>query len=102
MRISRNSFDLEDAIFDTKETNITSATTKIEYHNMSLPNTCFVQAVSDSRGSWLIYYTKYIQTRNRTSILGGLALSIVEMGWDCDDSIFDFLAKVSLGDVSHF
>lgn len=46
-----------------------------------------VQTISNGSGCWLINDTQHIETRNGASILGGLALGVIEVGWYCDHSI---------------
>ena len=46
----------------------------------------FVEAVSDSSSSRLIYDSKNIDPGNGSSILGGLSLGVVEVSWYSDHS----------------
>mmetsp|Transcript_19946 Transcript_19946/g.28113 ORF Transcript_19946/g.28113 Transcript_19946/m.28113 type:complete len:145 (-) Transcript_19946:350-784(-) len=90
----------EDTIVDCEERHIESTTTQIEYEN-SLLALCFVKTVRNGSRSWLVDDSHNVEASDGTSILGGLTLSIVEVGWDGHNGVSHFLAKVRLGDLLH-
>ena len=55
-------------------------------------------------GEWngLPRITKVKLTRDGSGILGGLSLSVVEVGGDGDDGVRDLFAEISFGDFLHF
>ena len=57
---------------------------------------CLVHAVGQSCCGGLVNDTQYLQTRDLSSILGGLALRVVEVGRDSDNSIAHRMPQVRL------
>src|SRR6266436_4381755 len=62
----------------------------------------FVQAVSERRSSGLIDEAKNFNAGDFARILGGLALSIIEISRDGDDSAVDRFAEMGFGPVFQF
>ena len=85
----------KDAITELKHGNIKCTTTKVEDNNLLI----FVlfESISHSGSGWFIHDTLYFKTGNFTSILGCLALRIVEISWDRNDGLSDFFAQEGLG-----
>mmetsp|Transcript_15901 Transcript_15901/g.17744 ORF Transcript_15901/g.17744 Transcript_15901/m.17744 type:complete len:210 (-) Transcript_15901:75-704(-) len=63
---------------------------------------CLIQAICDSGGSRLVDYSQDVESGNGARILGSLPLRVVKIGRDCDNGIFDLLAKETLGNFLHF
>lgn len=99
--ITCGGFDLEDALFDGQEGNIESSTAKIEDEDVAFTNGLLVEAVGDSGGSRFINDTEDVQTTDGTSVLGGLALRIIEVSRDGDDGVGDVATEVRLGGFPH-
>ena len=93
--------NLENTFFDSEEGDIESTTSKIENEDVSLLSLLSIETISDGSSSWLVNDSKNIDTSNSSGILGGLSLSIVEIGWDSDDSGFDILSEESFSDFLH-
>ncbi|KAF5804503.1 putative glutamate dehydrogenase, NAD-specific [Helianthus annuus] len=76
MSVTSGRFDLKDTLFNRQKRHIKSTTTKIKDQHVLLANTgrLLVKTISDSSSGWLIDDTHDIETRNNTSILGGLPL----------------------------
>ncbi|PRD18846.1 UNVERIFIED_CONTAM: hypothetical protein NCL1_59236, partial [Trichonephila clavipes] len=60
-----------------------------------------ITTISNSSGGWLVNNSHYIKSCNNTCILGCLSLSIVEISWDSDNSILNFLSKITVK-IQHF
>jgi len=86
MGMSICGFDFKDTFFNGKKGDIESTTTKIENEDVSLLLLLSVESVSNSGSSWLIDNSKNVDSRNGTSILGSLSLSIIEISWDSNNS----------------
>jgi len=84
--VSIGGFDFEDTFLNGKKGDIESSTTKIENEDVSLLLLLSVETVSNSGSCWLVDDSENVNSRNGTSILGGLSLSIVEISWDSNDS----------------
>ncbi|AGA75486.1 hypothetical protein B479_22985 [Pseudomonas putida HB3267] len=61
-----------------------------------------VHAVSQCSGSRLVDDAFYIQTSDATGILGGLTLTVIEVGRNGDDRFGNWLAEVVFGGFLHF
>src|SRR6266571_1261913 len=62
----------------------------------------FVEAVGQRRGSGFIDEAKNFEAGDFASVLGGLALGVVEVGGDGDDGAVNGFAEVGLGPVFQF
>jgi hypothetical protein len=101
MGITGGGLDLEDALFDGKERHIESATTQVEDQNVALTLSLLVETISDGSSCRLVDDTEDVETGNETGILGSLALGVVEVGRNRNDSIGDGTTEVGLGSLSH-
>src|SRR5690606_27368895 len=63
--------------------------------------TRLVHTVCQCGSSWLVDDPLYIQTSNPTGILGGLALTVVEVSRHGDDRFGYWLAQIILGSLLH-
>ncbi len=79
MGVTSGSEDLENTFLDGKERDIESTTSKIVDDDLGLGFAGAVKTVRDGGGSWLVDDSKNSQTSDRTSVLGGLSLSVVEV-----------------------
>ena len=100
--MSISSFDFENTLFNSKKWNIKSTTTKIEDKNIFLLFWLSIKTVSNSGGCWFIDNSENIDTRNGSCILCSLSLWVIEIGWNCDDSIFDIFSEICFGNFFHF
>jgi len=100
MGISSSGDDFENSIIDSKEGHIESTTSEIEDNNV-LFSIFLVHTVGNSSGSGLVNNTENFHSGDSSSILGSLSLSIVEVSRDSDDSVMNFLTKVSLSNLLH-
>src|SRR6266481_6290112 len=86
-------------MLDGQERHIKCPTTKIIHNDLAL-TALIVKAVCNSHGSGLIDDAEDLQTRDDASILGCLALHIVEVRGDSDsdgdDHVCDFVPNVCL------
>jgi len=102
MGVTSSGLNVEDTTLDREEGDIESTTTKIENENVLLIlGLTGTKTVSNSSGSGLVDDTEDVKTRNGTSVLGSLTLSVVEVGGDSDDSLLDLLANLGLSNLLH-
>mmetsp|Transcript_44580 Transcript_44580/g.73800 ORF Transcript_44580/g.73800 Transcript_44580/m.73800 type:complete len:251 (-) Transcript_44580:140-892(-) len=103
MCIARGGFDLKHAIVNRQQRHIKSTATEIENQHILFrrATVLFVQTIRDCRGGWFVDDTQYIQTRNFTSIFGGLSLRIVEIGRHGHHCIVDGTTQIRLCDLFH-
>ena len=99
--VTGGGLDLEDTLLDGEEGHIEGTTTKIEDEDVALTLSLLVETVSNGSSSRLVDDTEDVQTRNKTSILGGLTLGVVEVGGDGDDSVVDGTTEVRLSSLTH-
>jgi hypothetical protein len=78
MCVTGGSQDLENTVINGKKGNIEGSTTKIVDDDLSF-SALFVETVSDGSSRWFIDDAEDLKTGNNTSILGGLALSVIEV-----------------------
>ncbi|KAI8129334.1 hypothetical protein FF38_14239 [Lucilia cuprina] len=102
MGVTSSGLDLEDAVVNGEDGYIKSTTAQIENENITFASGLFVETVSDGSSGRFIDDTQNIQTSNGTSILSGLTLRVIEIGWHSDDSICNWFAQVSFGGFLHF
>jgi len=99
MGITGGGEHLEDTVVDGEEGDIEGTTTEIEDDDVLL--VLLVESVGNSGGGWLVNDSEHIESGDESSVLGGLSLGVVEVGWHGDDSVLDLLTKVVLGDLLH-
>jgi hypothetical protein len=99
--ISGSSLDFEDTILNGEEGNIESTTSEIEDQNILFTSTFLIKTVSNSSSGGFVDDTEDVETRDGTSILGGLSLRVVEVSGDSDDSILNRLVKESFSSFLH-
>lgn len=93
--------DLKDTLLNSEERDIEGSSSKIEDEDVALTLNLLVQTVCNGSCSWLVDDSEDVQASNETSILGGLTLRVVEVGWDSDDSVVDSSTEVCLSSLSH-
>jgi len=101
MGMTVGGLNLEDTLVNGEEGYIESTTTEIENEDVFLLILSFVKTVSNGGSGWLVDDSQNIQTGDGTGVLGGLSLSIVEIGWDGNDGRLDGFTKEGLGDLLH-
>uniref|UniRef100_A0A914P0I6 Uncharacterized protein n=1 Tax=Meloidogyne incognita TaxID=6306 RepID=A0A914P0I6_MELIC len=99
MSISSSRLDLKNTIFNSQNRHIKSSTAQVKNQNVALALAFLIQTISSS---WLVDDTQNIKSRNRSSILCGLALTVVKVRRHSDDSIFDRLTQKCLSRFLHF
>mmetsp|Transcript_33377 Transcript_33377/g.45689 ORF Transcript_33377/g.45689 Transcript_33377/m.45689 type:complete len:468 (-) Transcript_33377:106-1509(-) len=100
MSITSSRKDFKDTRVNGQNRNIKSTTTKIVNHDV-LFLVFLIKSISNRSSGRLVDDSKNVQTGNGTSVLGGLTLSIIEIGRDSDDSSRDLLSKIRLSDFFH-
>jgi len=96
-----SSFDFEYTFFNGKKRNIKSTTTKIENENISFFFALSIKTIGNGCSCWFIDNSENVDSRNSSSIFGGLSLGIIEIGWDSNDSRFDGLTQVGFSNFLH-
>lgn len=99
--VTGSGLDLEDTLLDGEERNIEGTTTKIEDENVLLTLLLLVKTVGDGSSSRLVDDTENVETGDQTGVLGGLALRVVEVGGDGDDSVVNGATEVGLSGLAH-
>jgi hypothetical protein len=85
MGVTVGGLNLEDTFIKREKGDIESTTTEIENEDVFNTFGLSIKTVGNGSSGWLIDDSKDIESRDRSSILGGLSLSIVEISWDSDD-----------------
>ncbi|KAK3037837.1 hypothetical protein RJ639_031878 [Escallonia herrerae] len=90
-------------LFNSEKRDIKSTTTKIENKNVLCTNSSsfLLHTISEGSSRWLIDDALYIETGNSSSILGCLALGVIEIGRDSYYSILYFCPKKCLSRLTH-
>ena len=101
MGVTVGGLNLEDTFLNGEEGDIESTTSKIEDEDVLLLSGLLVKTVGNGSGGWLVDDSKNLDTSDLTSILGGLSLLIVEVSWDGNNSLVDFLTTVLDGNFLH-
>ena len=99
--ITGSGLDLEDTLLNGEERDIEGTTTEIEDQDVALALNLLVETVGDGSGGGLVDDTEDVETRDETGVLGGLALRVVEVGRDGNDSVVDGATEVSLSGLAH-
>ena len=85
----------EDAVMQLEDGDVEGAAAQIvDRDNAVLP---FVEPVGERGGGRFVHQAQHFQTRDAAGILGGLALSIVEIGRNGDDGFGDRIPEKGLG-----
>merc|ERR1719357_1210244 len=100
MSVSVGCDDLKDTVVDGEEGDIKGSATKIEHKDVLLAF-LLVHTISDGGGSGLVDDPHHVQASDSSGVLGGLPLSIVEVGRHGDDCVGNLLAKERLGGLLH-
>ncbi len=77
------------------------STSKIEKKNVALAGDLLVEAIGDSSSSRFVDRSEHIETGDGSSIFSGLALGVVEVSGNGDDSVSDGASKISLSGLLH-
>ena len=101
MGITSCCHDFENAFLDGEKRNIKGTTTKVIHNDFALILALLVQPVSDSRGGRFVHNAKNCQASNNAGILGGLALSIIEISRHRNNCMGDFLAQICFRSFLH-
>mmetsp|Transcript_29745 Transcript_29745/g.45989 ORF Transcript_29745/g.45989 Transcript_29745/m.45989 type:complete len:101 (+) Transcript_29745:1307-1609(+) len=99
MGISVRSNDFEEAFINRQQRDIECTTTEIEHEDISLA--FLVQTVRNGSSSRLVDDSGNVESGDCSCVLGGLALSIVEVRRDGHDGVLDSCSQVALGDLLH-
>ena len=86
---------------DVDNGNIESAAAQVIYRDFAVAF-LLIHTKCQRSCSRFINDALYFQAGNAASVLGGLALTIVEVGRHCDDSFSDRLTEIILGGLFHF
>lgn len=100
MRATSRRQDSEDTVVDGKEENIECSTTGLVLDGAVLI-AVLVRTVGDGSSSDLVDDTEDLEAGDRSGMLGGLALSVVEVCRGGDDRVRGFLLGVSLSSLLH-
>mmetsp|Transcript_58371 Transcript_58371/g.65348 ORF Transcript_58371/g.65348 Transcript_58371/m.65348 type:complete len:226 (+) Transcript_58371:1326-2003(+) len=91
----------ENTRVDSQQCDIEGTTSKIEDEDIRF-STCLVHTIRNCCSGRFVDNSFYFHTRNSTSIFGSLTLSIVEISWNSNDGIFDFLTQKCFCGCLHF
>jgi len=89
MGVTFSGLNLEDTFLDADDRNVTSTTTDVENENVFLtPLLSFIfKAKSNGSSCWFVDQLEDVEAGEGSCIQSGLSLSVVEIGWDGDDSV---------------
>jgi hypothetical protein len=99
--VTGSGLDLEDALLDGEERHIEGTAAKIENEDVLLTLLLLVKTVGNGSGSGLVDDAENVEAGDQTSVLGGLALRVVEVCGNGDDSVVNGATKVRLGGLAH-
>ncbi|EER32683.1 heat shock protein SSB1 [Candida tropicalis MYA-3404] len=100
--VTSSGFDSENTTSNVQQGNIESTTTQIEDQDVSFFfGFTSTQTVSNGSGGWFVNDSQNVQTSNGTSIFGSLSLSIIEVSWDSNNSLFNFLTNLGFSNFLH-
>jgi len=92
--------NLKDFVFNAKKWHVKCTTSKIKYKNVLF--FFLVHAICDRGSCWLIDNSLNVESSNCSGVLCCLSLGVIEISWNCDNGMFDFLANVRLSNIFHF
>mmetsp|Transcript_2092 Transcript_2092/g.3811 ORF Transcript_2092/g.3811 Transcript_2092/m.3811 type:complete len:656 (-) Transcript_2092:222-2189(-) len=90
----------ENSVINCKKSYIESSSTKIKDKNVGLSSS-LVHSVCNSCSSWFVDNTLNLETRNCSSVLGSLTLSVIEVSRYCYNSVLDVFSKENLSSRFH-
>ena len=99
--VSGSGLDLENTLLNGQEGDIEGTTTQVEDEDVALTLGLLVKTVGDSSGGGLVDDTEDVEAGDKTSILGGLTLRVVEVCGDSNDSVVDGATEVGLSGFPH-
>ena len=94
MCITGSGLDFEDTLLDGQERDIECSSSQVEDQYISLALGLFIETVGNGCGGGFVDDSEDVETGNETSVFGGLALGVVEVGGDCDDGIVDGTTEI--------
>ena len=99
--VAGSCLNLEDTLFNGQEGHIEGSSTEIEDEDIALAGGLLVEAVGDGSGSRLVDDTENVEAGDHAGVLSSLALGIIEVGRDGNDSIVDCATEVGLSGFPH-
>ena len=96
VRVARSRLDLEDTVAEIQQRHIEGSAAEVEDKD-GLVLTGLVEPVGEGRRSGLVDDPQHFETGNLPSLLGGLALRVVEVGGDGDDDLGHLVGEIGLG-----
>jgi len=100
--VTGGGLDGEDTADNREERNIERSTSKVEDEDGALLFVLVVgrvETVRNGGGGGLVDDPENVEASNRTSVLGGETLGVVEVGRDGDDGLLDCLADLGLSSL---
>mmetsp|Transcript_13397 Transcript_13397/g.16545 ORF Transcript_13397/g.16545 Transcript_13397/m.16545 type:complete len:292 (-) Transcript_13397:83-958(-) len=91
--------NLENAVVDGQQRHIEGTSSQVVDQDVLLG--LLVQAIGDGGSRGLVDDAQHVHAGNGACILGGLTLSIVKIGRNCNHCVFHFLAQVILSSLLH-
>ena len=85
--------DFEHSVAEFEDGNIESTAAEVVNSHLHIL-VLLVETICKSCCSRLVDDSLNIKTRNLAGLLGGLALRVREIGWDCDDSLCNLLTEI--------
>mmetsp|Transcript_38825 Transcript_38825/g.76331 ORF Transcript_38825/g.76331 Transcript_38825/m.76331 type:complete len:238 (+) Transcript_38825:1835-2548(+) len=101
MGVSCGGLDLKDAILNGQKRHIEGTATQIENEDVSLTLPLLVKPVCNGSGSGLVDDSHDVEASNGPCVLGGLSLTVVEIGRDSNHCVLDLSAEIVVGDLLH-
>ena len=99
--VTSGRLDFENALFNSENGNIEGTTTEIVDENLAFLLVGLVKAVCESGGGGFVDDTENVETGDGSGVLGGGALSVVEVGGNGNNSVLDRLSKIALSNLLH-
>mmetsp|Transcript_14595 Transcript_14595/g.29217 ORF Transcript_14595/g.29217 Transcript_14595/m.29217 type:complete len:108 (-) Transcript_14595:401-724(-) len=101
MGVTSSGLHLKDSVVDGQEGDIEGTSSKIVDQDVLLTTALLFQTISNGSSSRLVDDTKHVETSDQTSVLGRLALRVVEVRGNGNNSVLDVLAKEALSSLLH-
>jgi hypothetical protein len=99
--VTGGGLDLEDALLDGQERDIEGSSSEIEDEDVALAGDLLIKTVGNGGGGGLVDDPQDVHAGDRSSVFCGLALRVVEVGGDGDDSVVGGHAEVCFGGLLH-